>query len=185
MSTKLKQGTFLKNWSKDLIVFTLFCEKFGVSNLLSGEYNEESALLKLANYYIGSSDGSLKLQMENMRYLLSNGQDGLSCVSKTQRNVFNELNGLSKNDLKNVCFEIMETINTEEVYKKFNRIQVENKVISNIMKAEKEAEKKRTTYNEARRKEQIEMVALRLGKNPKKLITKEEYLKKQALLLTK
>lgn len=183
--SRLKQGTFIKTWSKEQIIFAFFCEKFGVSNLLSGEYDENSALLKLANYYIGSSDGSLKLQMENVRYLLTNGQDGLSCISKTQRNVFNELDSLSKNDLKNVCFEIMSTINTEEVYKKFIKIQVENNVISNIMKAEKDAEKRRISYNEARKKEQIEMAAMRLGKSPKKLITKEEYLKKQALLLNK
>ena len=183
--SKLKQGTFIKSWSKNQITLAFFCEKFGVSNLISGSYNEDSALETVANTYIGSSLGSLKLQMENIRYLLTNGRDGLSCISKIQRDVLKECDSLSKNDLKNVCFEIMSTINTEDVYKKFNKIQVENNVISNIMKSEKDAEKKRISYNEARKKEQIEMAAMRLGKSPKKLITKEEYLKKQALLLNK
>lgn len=180
--SKLKQGTFIKTWSKEQITFAFFCEKFGVSDLISGSYNEDSALETIANTYIGSSLGSLKLQMENIRYLLSNGQDGLSCISKTQRDVLKNCDGLSKNDLKNICFEIMGTIDTVEVSKNFNRIMVQNDLISNVLKAEKVVEKKRITYNDARRKEQIEMAAMRLGKNPKKLITKEEYLKKQALL---
>lgn len=180
--SKLKQGTFIKSWSKEQNTLAFFCEKFGVSNLLSGEYNEDAALEKLVNYYIGSSIGAIKLQMENFRFMLTNGQDGLSCTSKAQRNIFKECNSIGKNELKNICFEIMSNVNTEEIYKKFNRIQVENQVISNIMKAEKESEKKRIDYNNARKKEQIEIAAMRLGKNPKKLISLADYQKKQALL---
>ena len=163
-------------WSKNDTILTMFCEKFGVSNLVSNSFSEENALETIANEYIGSVLGSLKQQMGNFRYLLTNGADGLSDCSLVQKEVNLEFELLSKNELKNICLEIMGETNVSEVYANFKKIVVHNEVISSILKNSKVAEKKRISYNEARKKEQIEYAAIRLGINPKKLIPKAEYL---------
>jgi hypothetical protein len=176
---RMKKGLYKSTWTKTDTILTFFCEKYGVNNLVSS-YCEDAALETIANEYIGSVVGSLKQQMSNFRYLLTNGEDGLSDYSVLQNDVFNECGKLDKNEFRNVCLELMSEINTVEVYKNFNKVLLENQYIDSVMKAKKNTEQKRISFNEQRKKEQIEHAAAKLGKNPKKLLTMEEYLKKQA-----
>jgi hypothetical protein len=170
-------GKYHEKWSENDTILAFFCEKWGANNLISS-YNIDSAIEDIANRYIGTSDTSLKMSMSNIRYIMSNGADGLSCYSVIQKEVYDKYNSYSKEDYKNVCLEIMGGINTEEVYKTFNKMLTQNIAIGLANKVVKTAEKNRQELNKINRKQQIEVAAISLGKNPKKLISIEEYRKR-------
>ena len=175
-----KRGKYHSTWNENDTILTFFCEKWGASNLVPTSTDNDNAVETIANYYIGSSDASLKQQMLNFRYLITNGHDGYDAVSRIQKKVYEKYDSLDKNDFKNVCFELMGSINTDEVYNNFIKVQVENEVISLALKNSKilkETDKKRIAYNDAKRLEQIEMGAYKLRKDPKKLVSLADYIK--------
>jgi hypothetical protein len=165
-------------WTKEDTIFTFFCEKFGAVCLVSGAFDENDALETVANKFIGSTLGSLKQQMGNFRWLITNGLDGLCDHSNIQKDVFDEFKKLSKEELKNVCFEIIDNIDTDEVFNNFTKRFTEKEYIRVSLKNDKEDVKKIKSINDLILKQEIEHVAFKLGKNPKKLISVEEYRKK-------
>ena len=169
-----QRGKYHEKWSENDTILSFFSEKWGANNLVSA-YDTDSAIEMIANHYIGTSDTSMKMSMSNIRFIMSNGADGLSCFSIIQKEVFDKYDGFSKQDFKNVCLEIMGEINTEEVYKTYNKMLIQNNAISMANKVVKSAEKNRKEINDIKRKEQIEVAAIQMGKNPKKLISLAEY----------
>lgn len=172
-----KRGVYHPVWTMNDTILTFFCEKWGVFNLLS-TFSIDNSLDELANSYIGSTRESLKQQMLNFRYLLTNGAEGLSDVSVVQKNVFAMYDSYMKEDLKNVCIDIMDDVNTDEVLKKYNKILVDNDIISSYNKTQKLEKQKLKEVNEVRLQDAILLAATKLGKNPKKLVSMAEYMAK-------
>ena len=173
-----KRGVYHPVWTMNDTILTFFCEKWGVFNLLS-TFSIDNSLDELANSYIGSTRESLKQQMLNFRYLLTNGAEGLSDVSVVQKNVFAMYDSYMKEDLKNVCIDIMDDVNTDEVLKKYNKILVDNDIISSYNKTQKLEKQKLKEVNEVRLQDAILLAATKLGKNPKKLVSMAEYMAKK------
>ena len=146
-----KRGKYKQKWSENDTVLTYFCEKWGPTNLVNAS-SEDDALLTIANSYIGSSDTSLKQQMLNFRFIISNGSDGYSCFSKIQKKVFDKYSYVGKNDFRNECLTIMSEINTEKVYNEYIKKQLENDEITAYLNIKKIVDKIILTLNEIRKK---------------------------------
>lgn len=94
-----QRGKYHEKWSENDTILSFFCEKWGANNLVSA-YDTDSAIEMIANHYIGTSDTSMKMSMSNIRFIMSNGADGLSCFSIIQKEVFDKYDRFTKQDFK-------------------------------------------------------------------------------------
>lgn len=161
----MKKGRYHEVWSENDTILSFFCCKFGANNLVPS-HNEDYSLENVANYYIGSTLTSLKQQMSNIRFIMTNGQEGLACFSKVQQSVYDQYNELSKSDFQNVCLEIIEKIDSQKVYKQYVSTYAKNEMVKTC----KKAVQRLSEVNKAQFEKD-------LSKSPKKLVSIEEYMK--------
>jgi hypothetical protein len=106
----------LHEWSKNDTILTLYVTKFGTKGIY---LKSESDVSK----FIGSSMGSLKMQMANFKFLMGFNQNSLSDFSKLQKEVFDEFNHLSQFDLLKVVKKIIgqDQVELKELFQKMGK----------------------------------------------------------------
>jgi len=93
MSTNSRTKTMgLHEWSKNDTIISLYVTKFGTKGLY---LKTEKDVAK----FIGTTEGSLKMQCANMRSLMGQKNGVLSDFSQLQSEVFNEFNGMTQYQL--------------------------------------------------------------------------------------
>jgi len=117
-------------WTADDAIMTLYYEKFGLRKL---GYTEDQ-IEEFVNYNIGSTETSLKMQAQNIRYILSleRGEipEGLSHFSKAQIETIKKYNKLTEPELRKMVEEIIDKISDDEK-------------LNNAIKSEKEKEEQK------------------------------------------
>lgn len=128
-----KGNQFVPNWSEEQNLIAYYCRRFGPNKLSIGpRYNQEEQLSEIANYYIGTTVASLKMQMSNFAYLA--GKEGLTDYSDLQEMIHKKYENSSEEEVRNLVLSYLDTINTEEVFSTF--IKKWNEDIKNKTKAE-------------------------------------------------
>lgn len=157
-------------WTSQENLIAFYCEKYGAKNLLPNRgIMNDLAIQIIANHYIGTTEDSLILQMNNFKYLLSNGNSGMSDSSELQRKIYDRFKDYDEQKLRDICVNEMEKIDTREVYNKLKRI-LDPKLEKNAeIRRMKIIEKNRIEDNEKRFKDEFDRVVYNKNLNPKKL----------------
>ena len=100
------------SWTKEDTILTLYWYKFGLRYLGVSSDNY------LAENYIGSSVSSMKMQAENLNYLLclkTNSELlGLSKFKTVQEEVINSFGFTPEIELRKICHKILDNISIED-----------------------------------------------------------------------
>lgn len=106
----------LHEWSKNDTILTLYVTKFGTKGLF---LKTESDVSK----FIGTSLGSLKMQMANIRSIIGLKESSLSDFSKLQKDVFDEFGNSNQFELLKVVKKIIgqDEMELMEIFKKMGK----------------------------------------------------------------
>jgi hypothetical protein len=116
-------------WDEEDTILSWYCTKYckdddlralglGHKELETDPVNRYSGLGELANYVIGTTKFSLSQQMRNMRFL-AGMSGGLASVSNLQKKVYAKYKDMPEEQLRQICLDIIDKRNQDEIFKKF------------------------------------------------------------------
>jgi len=141
----------LHKWDKDDTILTLYYVKHDLKGL---PVNDEK---DLAEGVIGSTKASLNMQAANVRYVLGYDEGVLDCFSEIQKQVVEEYSGMSCDELRELCINI---IDKRDVNGNLEKVRLSQK-------AKLEAKKKKEREKKAQ--DDLDAMWRRMGKDPSKM----------------
>ena len=141
----------LHTWDKDDTILTLYYVKHDLKGL--PVENEKD----LAEGVIGSTKASLNMQAANVRYVLGYDEGVLDCFSEIQKQVVEEYNDKTPDELKDICVEI---ISKRDIDGNIQRVRA-------IQKAKEEEKLKKA--KEILKQQELDAIFIRMGKDPSKM----------------
>lgn len=141
----------LHSWDKDDTILTLYYVKHDLKGL--PVENEKD----LAEGVIGSTKASLNMQAANVRYVLGYDEGVLDCFSEIQKQVVEEYNDKTPDELKDICVEI---ISKRDIDGNIQRVRA-------IQKAKEEEKLKKA--KEILKQQELDAIFIRMGKDPSKM----------------
>lgn len=141
----------LHDWDKDDTIITLYFVKYDLKGLPVKDEKE------LAENIIGSTKASLIMQAANVRYVLGYTDGILDCFSAIQKQIVDEYNNLTFDELKEIVIGI---IDKRDINGNIQKVRAAQKEREDLKKQkEKDAQKQKDLFDQLRR----------LGKDPAKM----------------
>jgi len=141
----------IHKWDKEDTILTLYFVKFDLKGL---PVKDE---IDLAEGVIGTTKSSLIMQGANVRYVLGYEEGVLDCFSEVQKQVVDEYDDMSQDELKDICIGI---IAKRDVDGNLEKVRLLQKL--------KVAEKKRKLKAKANQ-EELDAIFRKMGKDPSKM----------------